>query len=385
MAEPAGRRVDPADGKAYSFAEISAVYKGQYSPGQIRAYWNSEMRPVESAGLDTAGTSEENRKIDPDDGQAYTFSGLTTKYSGQYSVVELREYWRISMRPIAAGTPSAASAAPRPAGGGPAAAGTTPGAAGGEGSSLAEPPTSKAGGFRASFCPDPKTIGQKFTLTYDKEPIGNFASVNPGDQGLRVGGGTLNGQFQKDLYNFGWQETEKYGPYHNRLFGGVEPLQFARASKELLSLNPNLMAGFVFKASDGGKVGTVFVDVFRNEVRVHGNSLNMAMVYTVGPKRQDCPSDQAFLAQVEATAHNVGLACTEYNALAGAEGFPQIEVLRFPLVSGGAFAGRCPKDAVAAALLRGLIAGCGADSPEMNFAFDGDIFRQTWEAMNTGA
>mmetsp|Transcript_118630 Transcript_118630/g.369576 ORF Transcript_118630/g.369576 Transcript_118630/m.369576 type:complete len:367 (-) Transcript_118630:54-1154(-) len=366
MPVPTEKRTDPADGRAYTFAEVSAAYRRQYGPGQIRHYWDNDMRLAESSDA-RAGAGEEESRIDPSDGRAYTFSGVAAKYAGQYSNSELSQYWRGSMKPAgSSGSPAVSSTAlPRDAA-------VVAGAGGTE-------------RLRVSFCLDPKTIGQKFTLTYDEDPAANFASVNPGDQGLRVGGATLNGQFQKDLYNFGWQETEKYGPYHNKLFAVAPAQKFTRAPPDILSINPNLMAGFVLKASDGGKVGTAFIDIFRNEVRVHKNQRNLAMVYTVGPRRQDCPSDQAFLALAEAAARGVCLACTEYNSLAEVEGLPRIEVLRVPLVSGGAFAGRCPKDAVAAALLRGLLAGHGADTPQMNFAFDGDIFQLAWKGIKAEA
>jgi len=384
---PTGKRTDPADGKAYTFEEVSAAYRGQYNAAQIRHYWDNDMWPAGNA--DAAAGAEEERRVDPDDGQedlCFTFSGVTAKYAGQYNQSEQREYRRRNMRPAAASSgahaASSSAAATAPAG---AAAGGVAGGGAAVATDGSGDPLAKVEQLRVSFCPDPKTIGERFTLTYDRAPASNFASVNPGDQGLRVGGGTLNGQFQKDLYNFGWQETEKYGPYHNRLFAGAPAQKLVRAAPEVLSLNPNLAAGFVLKAGDGVKVATAFVDVFRSEARVHKNARNVAMVYTVGPKRQDCPNDQAFLAQVEATSQSICLACTGYNALAEAEGLPRIEVLRMPLVSGGAFAGRCPKDAVAAALVRGLLAGCGAETPEINFAFDGDIFQQTWKGIKVGA
>merc|ERR1719487_452154 len=94
-------------------------------------------------------------------------------------------------------------------------------------SELPSPSTSRP---NVSFCPDPKTIGAKFTSTYDKDPVANFASVNPGDQGFRVGGATLNGQFAKDLYDLGWQETDKYGPFHNKLFAATEVGKLVGAS-----------------------------------------------------------------------------------------------------------------------------------------------------------
>ena len=107
----------------------------------------------------------------------------------------------------------------------------------------------------------------------------------------------------------------------------------------------------------------------------------MGLVYAVGPNRQDCDSDSDFLSLVHAAAENISKACTEFNATASDMGLPLIEILRVPLVSGGAFAGKCEKNDVAAALLRGIVSGAGPASPEFQFSFDGDVFRKTWIAM----
>jgi len=81
-------------------------------------------------------------------------------------------------------------------------------------------------------------------------------------------------------------------------------------------------------------------------------------------------------------ADNVSQACAEYNALAEGASLPKIEVLRMPLVSGGAFAGECPKDLVAEALIRGLMHGYCENSPDINFSFDDDIFKHTWGTLS---
>jgi G3E family GTPase len=38
--EKSGKRVDPDDGKAYTFAEFSRYYAGHYTPSEIQTYWN---------------------------------------------------------------------------------------------------------------------------------------------------------------------------------------------------------------------------------------------------------------------------------------------------------------------------------------------------------
>merc|ERR1712039_207699 len=39
------RRIDPDDGVAYTFAEISAFYAGKYKKAEIKAYWESTCKP----------------------------------------------------------------------------------------------------------------------------------------------------------------------------------------------------------------------------------------------------------------------------------------------------------------------------------------------------
>ena len=73
---------------------------------------------------------------------------------------------------------------------------------------------------------------------------------------------------------------------------------------------------------------------------------------------------------------NVVAACHAYNAASK----PPIERVRLCLVSGGKFAGRVPKDQVARQLVYGVLdAQCS--EPEVQFAYDGDVFRQVWEAL----
>ena len=51
-------------------------------------------------------------------------------------------------------------------------------------------------------------------------------------------------------------------------------------------------------------------------------------------------------------------------------------------VSGGVFCGQCPKELVCKALLTGLLRGyVEKDSPELEFAFDNDIFKKVWEKL----
>lgn len=49
--EPGDKRVDPQDNQAYTFDELSAYYKGQYSKKQMSDYWQRSCWPIEKVSL----------------------------------------------------------------------------------------------------------------------------------------------------------------------------------------------------------------------------------------------------------------------------------------------------------------------------------------------
>lgn len=51
---PDEKRIDPADGVAYSLDEIRIFYKGTYKKSAISAYWNEEMKPVKQVRAKSA-------------------------------------------------------------------------------------------------------------------------------------------------------------------------------------------------------------------------------------------------------------------------------------------------------------------------------------------
>ena len=187
---------------------------------------------------------------------------LQKAYKEQYSETIIKLYWTRDMAAIQRSEASGYAA----------------------GSDNAKPPVAavaadvkaKLAEARVSFCPDPKTVGGKFTATFEKSPERTFASVNAGDEDFRVGGATLNGQFAKDLYDIGWQDTRKYAAFHNKLFSSAATGRLVAAKGPVVALNPNIVAGFVRRAAE--KVGVAFIDVFKNKLRPwHAN--NVAMVY----------------------------------------------------------------------------------------------------------
>lgn len=245
------------------------------------------------------------------------------------------------------------------------------------------------GKLRVSFCPDPKEKGAKFTATYDidEQPKGNFASVNPGNAGLKVGGGTLNLQFANDLWNLAWQDTDRYQGFHGALWKVAEAGQLVAAPAAVLALQPCLLAAYCLMPLDQsqGFQTSCFVDIFTPKYTV-GNDKNVAMIYAIGVERKHFDCDEEFLKRVEETANNVASAVVQYNALAAGMALPILEIVRVPLISGGDFAGKCPKEKVATALLTGLQRGIGSEAtaeivPEFNLSYDGDTFRRACSSM----
>eukprot|EP00930_Biecheleria_cincta_P042904 TRINITY_DN2951_c0_g1_i1.p1 TRINITY_DN2951_c0_g1~~TRINITY_DN2951_c0_g1_i1.p1 ORF type:complete len:526 (+),score=88.94 TRINITY_DN2951_c0_g1_i1:56-1633(+) len=231
------------------------------------------------------------------------------------------------------------------------------------------------------FCPDPKTTSSKFTATYEAAPEHYFGSVNAGDEKLYVGGSTINKQFANDLWYTAWQYTDKYEPLHKELMKSGKACQLVTAPQHALDADPRIpvRAAYVRMLKAGQPTGAVFIDVFKQDLCPHKHAKNTMMVYTVGPRRQDCGSDAEFKSQVTAMARNLSAACMEYNDL-GVE--PPLEVLRVCLVSGGAFAGGVPKLDVAKAICQGLAEGhVEGSSLVFEFSFDEDAFRCAWEEL----
>lgn len=40
------KRVDPLDGRTYTFEQLAAFYKGSHQPQQIQAYWDTECKTI---------------------------------------------------------------------------------------------------------------------------------------------------------------------------------------------------------------------------------------------------------------------------------------------------------------------------------------------------
>jgi len=48
--DPTEMRIDPHDGRAYTYVSLASYYQNQYSPDEVKAYWDQACRPVGAAG-----------------------------------------------------------------------------------------------------------------------------------------------------------------------------------------------------------------------------------------------------------------------------------------------------------------------------------------------
>ncbi|CAE7040407.1 DUSP19 [Symbiodinium sp. CCMP2592] len=172
------------------------------------------------------------------------------------------------------------------------------------------------------------TSGASFTPIFESSSGGkNFASVNAGNpKKLKVGGGTINGQFAQELRRVAGHDPDSYSPAHEALLRVAAQAGTARhglvQAPASLRLPPCLEAAFIYLgrtppeaeqvAGDSGRGGLVILDIFETKSRPYHDQ-NVAMVYTVGPQRGFEPDDATFLSKVRLVGRNVAAACHDYN------------------------------------------------------------------------
>eukprot|EP00930_Biecheleria_cincta_P089211 TRINITY_DN78481_c0_g1_i1.p1 TRINITY_DN78481_c0_g1~~TRINITY_DN78481_c0_g1_i1.p1 ORF type:complete len:575 (+),score=145.21 TRINITY_DN78481_c0_g1_i1:187-1725(+) len=77
------RRIDPEDGQARTLSELHTLYAGKFSGPEIDEYWQEcQAIPVEE------------RRVDPEDGQARTLKEFHAFWSGTFLKEEIEEYWQ---------------------------------------------------------------------------------------------------------------------------------------------------------------------------------------------------------------------------------------------------------------------------------------------------
>lgn len=82
------KRIDPEDGEAYTWEELKAFYSGKcgYSPAATKAYWSW-------LALATPYQVEPERRIDIADGKAYSWEELRAFYSAEFTTRAMQAYW----------------------------------------------------------------------------------------------------------------------------------------------------------------------------------------------------------------------------------------------------------------------------------------------------
>ncbi|MBF9035875.1 hypothetical protein HKCCE2091_16630 [Rhodobacterales bacterium HKCCE2091] len=168
-------------------------------------------------------------------------------------------------------------------------------------------------------------------------PASRMASVNAGDPGLYVGGGTINLAFSGEI-----DDPDAYTLIHKqalmsaRLGHGPKTGFPATAPVRLVQVT----RGATDPARGGVGAGTVFLDVFASPP--HGVAENAAMVYLVPPNGATIPDPKDFLAAVATATANVAASVAAYNAAVARgdsayAGMEPLTDLRTCLFSGGQF------------------------------------------------
>lgn len=93
--ETSKKKVDPYDGQAYTFEELKVYYKKQYSDDEIASYWENECKPMKVPGLLTidvttpAGTQVDEFEVEP----SSTVGGLIADLSSLKNV----DVWHLQL------------------------------------------------------------------------------------------------------------------------------------------------------------------------------------------------------------------------------------------------------------------------------------------------
>ncbi len=189
----------------------------------------------------------------------------------------------------------------------------------------------------------------KFSAIYyassDAKNAGHqMASVNAGDPGLYVGGGTINAHFGEVV-----PDANQYTAIHNIALDQVRkaPTDTITVTTTFESVTPLPVSVVLASLADGDSgsgspsAGTTFLDVFSKDSRPDSLPENYAMIYIVPPHGSRYDTDKAFLSAVGTAATRSVNVVSKYNELLSGDlagmGLQPINVIRMCLFSGGAF------------------------------------------------
>lgn len=117
--DPNERRVDPEDDQVLTFKELEAKLKDNFSPSEIREYWEEDCSVASlkaaspapakaSASSTSVSVGAEAIKVDTYDGARLTFKEVQDRYKGDFTAEEIQEYWDQEMAPLPSSSPSSA-------------------------------------------------------------------------------------------------------------------------------------------------------------------------------------------------------------------------------------------------------------------------------------
>lgn len=193
----------------------------------------------------------------------------------------------------------------------------------------------------------------------------NMASVNAGDPGLYVSGGTINARFGKET-----PKAPAYDSLHAAALAAARKGGFGKiASLHSFPQTPVAPVSVILSTLGDGDSGsgapadgTVFLDIFCPTDRPHGVAENYAMVYVVPPYGGRFQDDASFLGAISGASARIIAVIAHYNAALGGDlsglALGPISRLRMCLFSGGQFirTGLVPAD-VAHANFTGICTG----------------------------
>lgn len=87
------KRVDPSDGKCYTFEDLGTYYNGHFTKRQIEMYWQEQCVSIKQA-------EKAERRVDQTDGKEYTFDQLACR-SDKFHMSVVQAYWDKWCIPVA--------------------------------------------------------------------------------------------------------------------------------------------------------------------------------------------------------------------------------------------------------------------------------------------
>lgn len=220
---------------------------------------------------------------------------------------------------------------------------------------MAHQHSNKVGGIPYRMIP--ASPGGKFSPIYRSlnAPGANLVSVNAGDNGLYVGGGTINLAFSKQV-----ADPAAYTAIHTHALAQARAGVFVTSN--YTASDPVRLVSVILPPTDqpsapDGSAETVFLDVFTAGMTPHSEAANYSMLYLVPPNGPVYASDQDFLDAVTRSAVNIINVLAHYNTtlVPAQSGLNIIPVLRTCLYSSSGYKRpTVTRDQVALALYAGF-------------------------------